>query len=111
MEEKKHTPVMVNELLNYFKPKKNSIFIDCILVSGGHLKFLLECHKKLKVIAFDDDEEAISRCQTLFSNSNSITFINDNFVNFPYHLETLNIKKVDGFFFDLGVSSEKLFDK
>jgi 16S rRNA (cytosine1402-N4)-methyltransferase len=106
-----HKPVMAKEVFAYLQPKKNGIYLDCTVGSGGHLRLLLENFPAIKIIAFDQDSEAISRCQQnpFFTNQN-ITFINDNFVNFPNYLTELNISQVDGFLFDLGVSSEQLAD-
>ncbi|WP_147410057.1 16S rRNA (cytosine(1402)-N(4))-methyltransferase RsmH [endosymbiont GvMRE of Glomus versiforme] len=107
----KHIPVMSAEVLNYLDIKKNGIYLDCTLGSGGHSQIMLECFSEIKIIAFDQDQEAIKRCQqNPFFASKNITFINDNFVNFPQYLTELNISQVDGFLFDLGVSSEQLND-
>ncbi|RHZ36829.1 Ribosomal RNA small subunit methyltransferase H [endosymbiont GvMRE of Glomus versiforme] len=102
---------MSAEVLNYLDIKKNGIYLDCTLGSGGHSQIMLECFSEIKIIAFDQDQEAIKRCQqNPFFASKNITFINDNFVNFPQYLTELNISQVDGFLFDLGVSSEQLND-
>ncbi|CAG8813817.1 30590_t:CDS:2, partial [Racocetra persica] len=106
-----HQPVMPQEVLAYLQPQENRIYIDCTLGSGGHSQILLANCPPIKIIAFDHDQEAIGRCQqNPFFSSQPITFINDNFVNFPQHLSALNISQVDGFLFDLGVSSEQLTD-
>ncbi|RHZ37647.1 Ribosomal RNA small subunit methyltransferase H [endosymbiont GvMRE of Glomus versiforme] len=102
---------MSAEVLNYLDMKKNGIYLDCTLGSGGHLQIMLERCPEIKIIAFDQDQEAIKRCQqNPFFASKKITFINDNFVNFPHYLTELNISQADGFLFDLGVSSEQLND-
>lgn len=107
----KHLPVMPTEALNYLDIKKSGIYLDCTLGSGGHSQFLLEHCPQIKIIAFDQDQEAIERCQQnpFFANK-EITFINDNFINFSQYLTKLSIFQVDGFLFDLGISSEQLND-
>jgi 16S rRNA (cytosine1402-N4)-methyltransferase len=107
-----HQPVMAKEVLNYLiSPSCNGVYIDCTAGSGGHSQFLLENCSNVRIIAFDQDQAAIFRCQqNSFFSSQTVTFINDNFVNFPSHLSRLNITSVDGFLFDLGVSSEQLAD-
>ena len=106
-----HKPVMTKEFLHYLKPKTNGIYIDSTLGSGGHSRTLLENCPQAKIIAFDHDQEAINRCQqNLFFSPHSPIFIHDNFVNFSQHLSNLGVSRVDGFLFDLGVSSEQLSD-
>src|SRR3954470_3781910 len=93
----KHIPVMLTETLLYLGVKKNGVYLDGTLGSGGHSQALLEFAPKIKIIAFDQDPNAINRCQANpFFTDKDITFINDNFVNFPQHLERLNIKHIDG---------------
>lgn len=104
-----HQPVMTKEVLAYLNLQENGLYLDCTLGSGGHSQILLHKQPRIKIIAFDQDQEAITRCQqNPFFASHSITFLNDNFVNFPRHLADLSITQVDGFLFDLGVSSEQL---
>src|SRR6266480_4557642 len=97
-----HQPVLTEEVLTYLNLQKNGLYLDCTLGSGGHSQVLLQKQPKIKIIAFDQDQEAIARCQqNPFFASQPITFFNDDFVNFPHHLANLNITKVDGFLFDL----------
>lgn len=102
---------MLAETLHYLNIKENGVYVDCTLGSGGHSQALLEHCPKIRIISFDQDQEAIIRCRenSFFSNKN-ITFVNDNFVNFPQHFARLNISQVNGFLFDLGLSSEQLDD-
>ena len=44
-----HKPVLLNESINFFTNKKNSIFIDGTFGDGGHTKALLEKNKTCKV--------------------------------------------------------------
>jgi len=107
----KHNPVMLAEVLKYLDIKNNGIYLDCTLGSGGHSQTLLENYPEAKIIAFDQDQKAIIRCrQNPFFTNKEIIFINDNFINFPQHLTKLNICEVEGFLFDLGISSEQLND-
>lgn len=46
-----------------------------------------------------------------FFSSPQFCLINDNFVNLAEHLKNLNLKEVDGFLFDLGLSSYQLTEK
>jgi len=107
----KHIPVMLAETLHYLEVKENGVYLDGTLGSGGHSRALLEHYPKIRIIAFDQDQTAIKRCQEIpFFATKNIIFINDNFANFSQHLARLNITHVDGFLFDLGLSSEQLND-
>ena len=46
-----HKPVLLNESINFFTNKKNSIFIDGTFGDGGHTKALLEKNKTCKVFS------------------------------------------------------------
>jgi 16S rRNA (cytosine1402-N4)-methyltransferase len=106
-----HIPVMVDEFLLNLSLKKNSVYVDCTLGRGGHLKALLESYPEVRVIAIDQDQEAIERCRNdLFFSSYSIDFFNCEFSKIANILDDLNIKEVDCFLFDLGLSSEQLSD-
>ena len=50
-----HTPVLLNESINFLTNKKNTIFIDGTFGDGGHTKDLLEKNKTCKVYAIDRD--------------------------------------------------------
>ena len=48
-----HTPVMLNEVLNYLNIKKTGVYIDCTFGSGGHSRAILEQLEKGKLLAFE----------------------------------------------------------
>lgn len=106
-----HIPVMLKEVIAFLNPKPNLTYIDCTLGSGGHSQALLEVCPKIKLFAFDQDKQAIERCKaSKVFNADNVYLIHDNFVNLYQHLKKLNIQQIDGFLFDLGVSSEQLDD-
>lgn len=83
--------------------------MDCTFGSGGHSQVLLNSYPEARIIAFDYDEQAINRSQQIpLLNSLRLTLINDNFVNLERNLASLGIQKIDGFLFDLGLSTEQL---
>ncbi len=94
-----HCPVLLKEILEIFSPLENKTIVDATLGGGGHSRAFLE--NKAKVIAFDQDEEAIQYSQKHLKNQKNITFIHANFDKIQDYVK----KPVDGFFFDLGVSS------
>src|SRR5437868_6220491 len=107
-----HIPVMLNEVLDYLNVKENGIYIDCTFGQGGHSRPILEKLEKGKLIAFEWDKESSNLVQKdEFFFSPQFHFINDNFDNLEEHLKKRGISEVDGFLFDLGLSSDQLAEE
>ncbi|MCX6812576.1 MAG: 16S rRNA (cytosine(1402)-N(4))-methyltransferase RsmH [Candidatus Berkelbacteria bacterium] len=119
----KHLPVLKNEVLDFFSADDighqsasgGGIFVDGTLGGGGHtlalLSFLQTTNYRLqtKIIGIDRDLEAIFAAKkNLTDFSKQVTFVHDNFSNLPAILKSINVKKADGIFLDLGVSSYQL---
>src|SRR2546423_10399766 len=104
-----HVPVMLKEVLDYLNLKKGGIYVDCTFGKGGHSRMILKGLKKGKLIAFEWDEKASDLVQKdhLFL-SPQFHLINDNFANLEEHLKKMSVQEVDGFLFDLGLSSDQL---
>lgn len=113
MENFKHIPVMLKEVIDNFNIKKYGIYVDCTFGNGGHSRFILEkLAKKGKLISFDldSDIDIFSFDNSYYYNLPNFRFINDNFIFLEkYLIEYEN--KIDGFLFDLGISSQQIFDK
>ena len=108
----KHTSVLLNESISSLNLKEDSIIVDATLGYGGHSSNILKRINKGYLFAFDQDSEAIRHStDRLSSIGTNFTIIKSNFVNLKKELEQQNITKVDGFLFDLGVSSPQLDDK
>ena len=56
--EKKHFPVLLDELIKIISPRYSGTFLDCTFGQGGYSEKILE-NLKNKVIAFDRDQDAI----------------------------------------------------
>ena len=107
-----HQPVMLKEVDNFLITKKDGYYVDCTFGGGGHSAYLLNKYPNIKIIAFDQDADALK----YFNNNqniqkNRIVFCNTNFRNILKELNRLNIKKVSGIFADLGVSSKQFDNK
>lgn len=109
-----HLPVMIHEVEEYLITKDIGYYVDCTFGGGGHSLFLLKKYKNIKIIAFDQDIDSLTRFnenKILQEFKNRIIFCNDNFKNIEKNLKNLNIEKVDGLMADLGVSSKQLDNK
>ena len=105
----KHISVLLEEAINSLNLKEDGIYVDATLGYAGHSSKILEKVKRGYLFAFDQDSEAI-RLSTdrLNSIGTNFTIIRSNFKNIKKELNKLDIDKVDGILFDLGVSSPEL---
>lgn len=107
--EYEHISVMNQEAVSALNVKENKIYVDCTFGRGGHSqKILDELKGSGHLYCFDQDDEAKAYFEEKFSKYKNCTFINANFANLALELNKLNVEKVDGFLFDLGVSSPML---
>ncbi|MDD4212752.1 MAG: 16S rRNA (cytosine(1402)-N(4))-methyltransferase RsmH [Bacilli bacterium] len=107
MEPYKHIPVLLNEVIDGLEIRPNGIYVDCTMGGAGHSAAIL---KRLSpeghLYCFDQDDYAINRGNlTLQEIGSNYTIIKSNFLNIKEELANLNVKKVDGILYDLGVSS------
>ena len=65
--EKKHYPVLLNEIISIITPQYGGTFIDCTFGQGGYTKKILE-YPKTKVIALDRDIESVKASLNLEKN-------------------------------------------
>ncbi len=99
-----HVPVLSNELISGLAICPGGLYLDATLGFGGHTQLILAAAPNVKVVAIDQDEQAIAYCQTsLASYSSNIQFWHGNFADYqPQNLE------FDGIISDLGISSVQL---
>lgn len=104
-----HISVLLNEAVTSLNLRDDSIIIDATLGYAGHSSKILKRIKGGHLFAFDQDSEAIKHStNTLNEIGTNFTIIKSNFVNMKKKINELNIEKVDGVLFDLGVSSPQL---
>ena len=108
----KHYSVLLSEAIEGLNIKEDGIYIDATLGYGGHSSEILKKIPKGHLYAFDQDMEAIEYSKKRLSEIGSnFTIIHSNFVNIVEELNKLNINKVDGILFDLGLSSPQIDEK
>lgn len=107
----KHISVLLEESISSLNLKDDSVIVDCTLGYGGHSSNILARIKKGFLFAFDQDSEAIRHStDRLSAVGANFTIIKSNFVHLKEKLQELDVEKVDGILFDLGVSSPQLDD-
>lgn len=104
----RHVSVMTEEVLQGLKIKPFGTYVDCTLGGGGHAKKIAErLNASGKLIGIDQDADAIAAAAVALSGLN-VEIVRDNFSNFDKILDSLNVDKIDGALFDLGVSSHQI---
>ncbi|PSH07748.1 16S rRNA (cytosine(1402)-N(4))-methyltransferase RsmH [Staphylococcus argenteus] len=105
-----HISVMLNETIDYLNVKENGVYIDCTLGGAGHALYLLnQLNDEGRLIAIDQDQTAIDNAKKVLKDHlHKVTFVHSNFHELTNILNDLNIEKVDGIYYDLGVSSPQL---
>jgi len=102
-----HVPVLLNESISGLSIKPTGTYIDLTFGGGGHTKYILKLlEKKGKLFSFDTDTDSFKI--NAINGNNNFEFIDSNFRYFDLHLRQRGIKKVDGIFADLGVSSHQI---
>ena len=103
-----HKPVLLYESIEGLNIKEDGIYVDCTLGGGGHTEEILKRATKGKVIGIDRDDYAIERAVERLRSYNNFIPVRNNFSNIDEILNELDIQKIDGIIFDLGVSSFQL---
>ena len=106
-----HIPVLLNEVIEGLNIKPSGIYLDLTVGRGGHSSEILARLKTGRLIAIDQDEEAIIASNERLSKiSNHYKIIRANFSALSEILSSEGLEEVDGILMDLGVSSPQ-FDK
>ena len=107
-----HITVLLKETVDALEVKPDGTYVDMTLGRGGHSSLILSklsFHGRL--IGIDQDAEAIAKTKVRLEKHGKKAYLfQTNFVNFNDCLRQLEIDEVDGFVFDLGVSSPQ-FDE
>lgn len=105
-----HISVLREPFLQFFREKKLKIFVDATLGAAGHSLSLCHEHPELELlIGFDQDSHALQIAEnTLKELPVKRLLIHSNFRYLKEKLTEAGITQVDGFIFDLGVSSMQL---
>jgi 16S rRNA (cytosine1402-N4)-methyltransferase len=101
---------MVGEVIKYLNPRPGDAILDCTIGAGGHSKEIL---KRIapggKLIGIDTDAEILEIAKKeLDGFQGSFVLRHSNFRDLDRVLADLNISKINGLLFDLGVSSYQL---
>ena len=104
--EKKHFPVLLNELVSIISPLYGGTFIDCTFGQGGYSQKILE-NKNNNIIALDRDKD-VQKYTLKFESKykNRFRFYNIKFSQL--NKIKINNKNLKGVIFDLGYSFDQI---
>jgi len=99
-----HNPVLLNESIEGLNIRDGGTYVDATYGGGGHTKRILEELKHGRVIAFDQDIDALEN----ITQDPKLNVIHANFRYMTEQLRAKGITKVDGILADLGISSHQI---
>ena len=106
-----HIPVLYTEVLDGLAIDPQGIYVDGTLGRGGHAEGILKALSTGRLIAFDQDQQAISEASARLADyGDRLTIIHANFNTLKANLNRLGIEGVNGILLDLGVSSPQFDD-
>ena len=104
-----HTPVMLNESLEYLVTDKSGIYFDGTLGFGGHSEEILKLlDPGASLVATDIDIDAFNFSKKKFNEEKRMNIYNFNFSQIGIISKIESISGFTGIFVDLGVSSFQL---
>lgn len=105
----KHTPVLLNEVIEGLNIKSDGKYVDCTMGGGGHSSEIIShLSSQGHLFGFDRDIDAVNVCLEKFKGYQNVTITRSNYKDATAWLDKFKIDKVDGFLIDLGVSSYQL---
>jgi len=104
-----HTPVMLEEVLEWLQIKADGTYIDATLGAGGHSEAIAERISSGRLISLDRDAQALQIAQERLKRFGSkVSCVLSPFSRIAEAARGLGIPRVDGVLADLGVSSMQL---
>jgi len=107
-----HTPVMRERCFALLAPalaQPGAVLVDGTLGMGGHAEVFLERIPNLRLVGFDRDAAALEIARERLARfGEQVRFVHAVFDRLRVSLEEMGISAVNGFLFDLGVSSLQL---
>jgi 16S rRNA (cytosine1402-N4)-methyltransferase len=107
-----HVPVLLERCLELLAPALNrpgAVHVDATLGLGGHAEAVLAAHPELTLVGLDRDPQALELAgRRLAGYAERTHLVHAVYSELPDVLGRLDIAAVNGFLFDLGVSSLQL---
>ena len=105
-----HRPVLIEEVIEQLGPKDNETYIDATFGYGGYTERILQSCE-CKVIAIDRDPTVKKQAERFKKKFGSrFSFVHSKFSQIDKIFKETKEKEINGFVFDIGVSSMQLDD-
>lgn len=101
-----HKSVLFDEAIESLNIDKSKIILDGTAGGGGHSREIAK--RAGRLIAVDQDPDAIKVLHERLDSFDNVTIVQNNFSNVKDILKEHGIEKIDGMLLDLGVSSFQL---
>jgi 16S rRNA (cytosine1402-N4)-methyltransferase len=95
-----HVPALLEESIRGLNIRPDGTYVDATFGGGGHSMEILKHLRKGRLIAFDQDEDAMQNVP----DDKRLIFLNQNFRFLKNNLRFNGINTIDGLIADLGVS-------
>lgn len=107
-----HQPVLLQEAVDALAIKTDGIYIDGTFGRGGHSALILsQLSESGRLIAFDQDPEAIAVAHECFAGDERFEIVHENFSAMGEVIKAKGlVGKIDGVLLDIGVSSPQFDD-
>ncbi len=100
-----HRPVMLEEVVDFFRPIMEGVLVDATYGGGGHTGALLEeLGNGVRVLGIDRDPEAIAQAK----GHSRLRLVMGNFADLDTILANQGIAEIAGVLFDLGMSGRQV---
>ena len=109
-----HTPVLLDEVLEWLQVRPEGNYVDVTLGAGGHSEAIARRLTSGKLISLDRDAQALELAKARLAASSDtnllsrVTLVHAAFSKIAEVVRELGIPMVDGVLADLGVSSMQL---
>jgi 16S rRNA (cytosine1402-N4)-methyltransferase len=104
-----HTPVLLEEVLEWLRIRPDGTYIDATLGAGGHSESIAKRLSSGRLISLDRDAQALELArERLKGFGEKVTLVQSPFSRIAEVARELGIPLVDGVLADLGVSSMQL---
>jgi 16S rRNA (cytosine1402-N4)-methyltransferase len=97
---------MLKECIEALKIQPNGVYVDVTFGAGGHSREIIQRLDKGKLIAFDQDYDAVKNTEGF--DKSKLIFVAANFRYLKKYLKLNGIRQVDGILADLGISSHQI---
>lgn len=105
-----HKPVLLQEIIDVLHPRNMRVFVDCTVGEGGHLEAVLDVMPSSgTAVGLDRDSEVVETTKKRLERfGDRVRLFTGSYTEVGEVLKMIGKDQVDGFLFDLGLSSYQL---